>query len=108
MIIPEYIRFIFAVFAIAAGIALSIRSLSSKYRAAKWAKKMLFFCGLCAVVWGILLMLRLTYLSLVPSESFYLIDHYKAVIGGTCIGIFFTLFLSGELNLNEWKRKNKT
>jgi len=103
----EYSRHLYAIIGVAGGIALMIGSLSSKSTAARWAKRALFLAGFSVLVWGLLFLFCLTYSSAMPDTVFYLLDHYKAVVGGTSIGILVTLFLSGELNLRKWLTKNR-
>ena len=103
----EYIRWILAVLAIATGIYLS-SALLSKSDAARWAKKGLFCTGICGVVWGILLMLKLSHFAMMTSKAYYMIDHFKNIVSGMMLGVLFILFLSGELNSNKWKKNNKT
>jgi glycopeptide antibiotics resistance protein len=101
----EYIRWILAVLAIIVA-TLSVKSLLSKSDTAKWAKKGLFCLYLCGIVWGLLLMLELSHFAMMTIKAYHLIDLFKNIIAGMIIGMFCILFLSGELNLNKWKKNN--
>jgi hypothetical protein len=99
----EYIRWICAVLAIIVA-ALSIKSLLSKSETAKWAKKGLFCFYLSVIIWGLLLMLEISHFAMMTSTAYQMIHLFKNIISGMIIGMFFILFLSGELNLNKWKK----
>ena len=100
----EYSKYLSAIIGIAGGIAILVAALRKESEAANWARKALSLAGLCGVAWGILLLLCQTYSPVMADRTFYLLDHYKAVVGGTGIGILITLFLSGELSFRKWQK----
>jgi hypothetical protein len=100
----SYSKFIFSLIGIGCGLLLIVGSITKKSITAIWSKRALFFAGLCALGWGILLMIKITIgPSMKPTAIKYL-EHYRLILSRLTLGILITLFISGELSFRKWKK----